>query len=447
VINSTISERLPTLTLASLQSNPDDKDRIIAVAVIKLDRILELARQSKVFETYVLDSQGILLAHRDTGEVARHEKVAWIPRQKELLEGNVMIRTLEFNRKGVELVGGFGRVPEGGLLVGVNIPKSAAYLTARGLLNNLIGVSLGLLVGAALLSLLWAYRITRPIEMLSKASRNVGKGDFDVHVTPASNDEIGELAESFNQMTDELHSREIALNKAQEQLIQSEKMAAFGQLGAGIAHEVKNPLAGILGYTQLSLRKAEKETPLHKNLLIIEKETRRCTEIIESLLKFARQEKFNPELVDINGVIEDAAAIVDHQLGIHEIRLDKELSPALPRIMGNANQIQQVLMNLMINAQQAMDGIPGIVRLKSRLLDPEHIEVRVSDNGPGMSEEVKARLFEPFFTTKTAGKGTGLGLSVSFGIIKEHRGEIRIESEPGAGATFIITLPVDPADT
>jgi signal transduction histidine kinase len=278
--------------------------------------------------------------------------------------------------------------------------------------------------------------------MLSKASRNVGKGDFNVHVTPTSNDEIGELADSFNQMTDELHSRETALNKAQEQLIQSEKMAAFGQLGAGIAHEVKNPLAGILGYTQLSLRKAEKGTPLHKNLLIIEKETKRCKEIIENLLKFARQEKFNPELVDINQVIEDAATIVDHQLGIHQIRLEKELAPGLPQIMGNANQIQQVLMNLMINAQQAMDGAPGVVRLGSRLLDPEHIEVRVSDNGPGMSGEVKTRLFEPFFTTKSAGEGTGLGLSVSFGIIKEHGGEIRIESEPGAGAKFIITLPV-----
>ena len=442
VTNSTISEKLPTLTIASLQSNPNSDTQIVAVAVIKLDRILELARQSKVFETYVLDSHGVLLAHRNVAEVARHEKVDWLPRQKELLERGVMIRTLEFSRNGTELVGGVGRVREGGLLVAVHIPKSVAFLTARGLLNNLLGVSLGLLVGAALLSLFWSYRITRPIEMLSRASRQVGQGDFNVHVTPSSNDEIGELAGSFNQMTDELHSREIALHKAQEQLVQSEKMAAFGQLGAGIAHEVKNPLAGILGYAQLSLRKVEKETPLHKNLLIIEKETKRCKEIIESLLKFARQEKYNLELVDINRVFEDAAAIVDHQLGINQIRLEKELLAGLPQIMGNSNQIQQVLMNLMINAQQAMDGTPGVVRLSSQFLEPGHIELRVSDNGPGMSEEVKGRLFEPFFTTKASGKGTGLGLSVSFGIIKEHRGEIRIESEPGAGAAFIITLPV-----
>lgn len=442
VSNSTISETLPTLTIASLQSDPNADTQIVAAAVITLDRVLELAQHSKVFETYVLDSQGTLLAHRDIKGVVRHEKVPWIPRQKETLEGGVKISTLEFSRNGVEMVGGFGRVNVGELLVGVHIPKSAAYLTARGLLSNLLGVSLGLLVGAALLSLLWSHRLTRPIEMLSKASKRVGQGDFNIQVTPWSNDEIGDLAISFNQMTGELNSRETALNEAHAQLVQSEKMAAFGQLGAGIAHEVKNPLAGILGYTQLSLRKVEKDTTLYKNLLVIEKETKRCKEIIESLLKFARQEKVNFEPVNINQVVEDAAALVDHQLGINQIRLEKELAEGLPHIMGNANQIEQVLMNLMINAQQAMDGAPGTVRMSSRLIDEGHIELRVSDTGPGMSEEVKARLFEPFFTTKSAGKGTGLGLSVSFGIIKEHRGEIRIESEPGQGATFIITLPV-----
>jgi len=446
VANSTISEKLPTLTIASLQSNQSSNSQTVAVAVIKLDRILELARQSKVFDTYVLDSQGILLAHRSIKEVVRHEKVAWIPQQAKLIDGADMIRTIEFSRDDVELVGGFGNVKEGGLLVGVHIPKSAAYLTARGLLNNLIGVSLGLLVGAALLSMLWAYRITMPIELLSTASKKVAQGDFNIQVTPSSNDEIGELAVSFNQMTDELHSREVALYKAQEQLIQSEKMAAFGQLGAGIAHEVKNPLAGILGYTQLSLRKVQEGDQLHANLKIIEKETKRCKGIIDNLMKFARQEKVSLMATSINSVVEDAMAIVDHQLTIHGMKLEKELAADLPDIMGNGNQIQQVLMNLMINAQQAMEGNPGTVRLTTVLADPAHIEVRVGDTGPGMPEEIRAKIFEPFFTTKSAGKGTGLGLSVSYGIVKDHRGDIRVESEPGVGTTFIITLPVKGSD-
>ncbi|HEY6837455.1 MAG TPA: HAMP domain-containing protein, partial [Geobacteraceae bacterium] len=327
VTNSTISEKLPTLTIATLLSDPANDSRVIASAVIKLDRILGLARQSKVFETYVLDSRGVLLAHRHIGEVVRREKVGWIPRDEKGLGEKVMIRTLEFSLDNSEFVGGVGKVRDGAVFVGVHIPKSAAYLTARSLLKNLRGVSLGLLVGAALLSLYWSYRITRPIEMLSEASRHVGHGDFDVHVTPSSNDEIGELAVSFNQMTDELHAREIAVQKAQEQLLQSEKMAAFGQLGAGIAHEVKNPLAGILGYAQLCLRKVEPESQVHKNLMVIEKETKRCKEIIENLLKFARQEKYHLELVDINRVMEDAAALVEHQLGINQIQLKRALAP------------------------------------------------------------------------------------------------------------------------
>ena len=446
VINSTISEKLPTLTIASLQSNQNDNNQVVAVAVIKLDRILELARQSKVFETYVLDSQGILLAHRNIKGVVQHEKVAWIPQQKKLLEGAGMISTLEFSHNGIELVGGFGKVKEGGLLVGTQIPKSAAYLTARGLLNNLIGVSLGLLVGAALLSLFWAHRITRPIEMLSKASRNVGQGNFDIHVAPSSNDEIGTLAESFNTMASELKTREEALGAAHQQLIQSEKMAAFGQLGAGIAHEVKNPLAGILGYTQLSLRKVQDGDPLHANLKIIEKETKRCKGIIDNLMKFARQEKVSLMATDINCVVEDAMTIVDHQLTLHGMKLEKELAPNLPDIMGNGNQIQQVLMNLMINAQQAMEGNPGTVRISTSLIDSDRIEVRVGDTGPGMPVEIREKIFEPFFTTKAAGKGTGLGLSVSYGIVKDHMGDIRVESEQGIGTTFIITLPVNRTD-
>jgi signal transduction histidine kinase len=317
-----------------------------------------------------------------------------------------------------------------------------AYIASRSLLNNLVYVSLGLLFGSALLSLDWSRRITRPIMRLYDATKEVEKGKFDIQVTPTSRDEIGDLAFSFNQMAAGLTSREEALQQAQAQLIQSEKMAAFGQLGAGIAHEVKNPLAGILGYVQLSLRKVDGASPLHGNLKIIEKETKRCKEIIDNLLKFARQEKVSFEPMDINRVVEETAALMDHQLGIHQIRLEKELAPDLPPVLGNANQIQQVLMNLMINAEQAMEGNPGRIRLSTSRSSSGRIEIRVSDTGPGIPAEIQKKLFEPFFTTKPAGKGTGLGLSVTYGIIKEHKGDIRVESEPGRGAMFIIEFPV-----
>ena len=162
-------------------------------------------------------------------------------------------------------------------------------------------------------------------------------------------------------------------------------------------------------------------------------------------MKFARPEKVAYEPVMVNRVVEDTKALLDHQLGIHQVQLEAKLATDLPPITGNANQLQQVLMNLVINAQQALDGQRGTVRIVTSLSSPDRVEIRVSDTGPGIPKEIQEKLFEPFFTTKPAGKGTGLGLSVTYGIIRDHKGEIRVESEPGEGADFIIRFPV--ADT
>jgi len=288
---------------------------------------------------------------------------------------------------------------------------------------------------------LWARRITRPVERLSDATREIAKGDFEFQVDVQGRDEIGALAGSFNQMASELKTREERLEEANAQLIQSEKLAAFGQLGAGIAHEVKNPLAGILGCAQLSLMEIEEDTPVYQNVKLIEKETERCKTIIENLLKFARQEKAIFEPTDINAVVTDAGAIVNHQLEVNQVKLIQDLSDKLPTIRGNANQLQQVFMNLFMNAQHAMEGEPGTVTVKTRRTPDERIEIVVSDTGPGIPAEIQSKLFEPFFTTKPTGEGTGLGLSVSFGIVQDHEGKIEVDSEPGEGATFRISLP------
>lgn len=444
--NSTISAKLPVMTIAVVEPAPDGGKPNVVAAVTRLDGLLKMAGRSKVFETFIVDGTGALLAHGDAGKVASRAKLGGLPKLKELVGAGSLGTSVEYSQNGMEMVGGFAGVGFGGLIAGVQIPKATAFLSARGLLQSLLWVALALLVASALLSFFWSSRLTRPIEKLSIAAQVVGRGEFDIHVEPESQDEIGALAVSFNKMASELKIREDALGAAQQQLIQSEKMAAFGQLGAGIAHEVKNPLAGILGYAQLSLRKVKEGEPLHANLKIIEKETKRCKGIIDNLMKFARQEKVSLMATDINCVVVDAVAIVDHQLTINGVKLEINLDPSLPVIMGNGNQIQQVLMNLMINAQQAMNGSPGSVRLSTALADSGNIEMRVGDSGPGMSEEIRMKIFEPFFTTKSAGNGTGLGLSVSYGIIKDHHGDIRVESEPGVGTTFIITLPVAVSD-
>jgi signal transduction histidine kinase len=159
-------------------------------------------------------------------------------------------------------------------------------------------------------------------------------------------------------------------------------------------------------------------------------------------MKFARQEKVAFMTTSVNNVVEDSMAIVDHQLSINKVKLEKNLGANIPNVHGSGNQIQQVLINLMINAQQAMNGNPGHISLETALVNPEQIEIRVKDDGPGIPEEIQSKIFEPFFTTKASGEGTGLGLSVSYGIIKDHGGDIRIDSEAGKGTSFIITLPV-----
>jgi two-component system, NtrC family, sensor kinase len=438
VENSSVSPKLPTLSLTISEPAAPGKEAVTSIGVIRLDKLLNLARRSRVFETFLLDAGGRFLAHSDRTKIATAAESGWWEKVGRIPNSGM---TMEYQSQGRGMVGGFSRINCGGITVGVQIPKSAAFLTSRELLSDLLVLSLLLLGGAALLSLFWSRLITRPIEELSEATRMVGQGCFEIEVKADSGDEIGALAGSFNRMARELSSREKALKDLYGQLVQSEKMAAFGALGAGIAHEVKNPLAGILGIAQLSLRGVESGHLLEKNLKIIEKETKRCKSIIENLLRFARQEQVEFSEVDIPQVVADALAIVDHQLGINNIKVEQQLEQGIPSCHGNANQLQQVLMNLMINAQQAMSGNSGTVRLSAKPGEQGGVELRVSDTGPGISKEVQERIFEPFFTTKPAGQGTGLGLSVTYGIVKEHGGEIRLESKEGEGATFIITLP------
>jgi signal transduction histidine kinase len=442
VTNATVKKNLPVFTLALAQSLPGGGgEKVVTSAVIRLAGLQHLAERSKVFTTFIVTSKGKALAHTNLDQVIKRQSVAWIKQVKGLGGTKIHGSTHEIIFNGEAMVGGLASIEKTDLLAGVQIPKAAAYLTARELLNNLTLVALILLIATAIIGLFGSRLLTRTIERLSNAARIVAKGRFDVQVAASSSDEIGELASSFNQMASELDSREKALKNAQQALIQSEKMAAFGELGAGIAHEIKNPLAGILGLAQLSMRKMDKGDPVYTNLGIIEKETNRCTHIIQNLLKFSRQEKVSFEAVDLNQVAKDAMAIVEHQLEMNKVKLISKFDDALPDISGNANQIQQVLINLMINAQQAMDGRSGEVTVTTSS-NNGNVAVKVADNGPGIPEEIQAKIFEPFYTTKPVGKGTGLGLSVSYGIIQEHKGDIQLQSSPEEGSTFTLTFPM-----
>ena len=239
--------------------------------------------------------------------------------------------------------------------------------------------------------------------------------------------------------------KDISQRKAMEkQLLQADKMASIGQLAAGIAHEVNNPLGMILGYTQLLLREEDPATQRYADLKIIEKHTRTCKAVVGDLLSFARSTRTRKEVGHIHSAVENILSVVRHHFELDGVTIEKELDPRIPNMVLDEEKIKQVIMNLIINAKQAI-GKNGAIRLQTLYNETKGQElIRISDTGSGIEPEYLSRIFDPFFTTKGTGEGTGLGLSVSYGIIKDHCGEILVESEPGKGSTFTLILPVTP---
>ncbi|MEW6144441.1 MAG: PAS domain S-box protein [Thermodesulfobacteriota bacterium] len=236
--------------------------------------------------------------------------------------------------------------------------------------------------------------------------------------------------------------REIEI--AQEQLIQSEKMASIGRLISSIAHEINNPLTPIVGYSRRLLEKDGHDEQERHALEVIYNSAQRVVRIIDKLLSFSRKSLPVRSYEDINGLIEQALEFREYQYRLGNVEIVKKLDPGLPKTMVDPNQIQQVLMNLLLNAEQAIVGARGSGRIEitSGLGSGGAIEITVSDDGPGIPDEIRGKVFDPFFTTKEPGEGTGLGLSVSYGIVKEHGGDIYIREGGGEGATFVVELPL-----
>ncbi|MBI5551226.1 MAG: PAS domain S-box protein [Desulfobacterales bacterium] len=232
---------------------------------------------------------------------------------------------------------------------------------------------------------------------------------------------------------------------AREQMAQADKLASIGAFSSGIAHEINNPLGIILGYTQLMLRNEEKASARAADLKTIEKQVRHCKSIVEDLLNFARTSAPKKELCDVHAVIEDVLHFFRQHAKLESIRIDTNYDGRICRLLLDEKKIKQVLLNLLMNAHYAV-GREGAIATATELLpNGQQACIKVRDSGPGIEPKNLSRIFDPFFTTKPTGQGTGLGLSVSYGIIKNHGGEIWAESIPGQGATFIIVLPL-PAD-
>lgn len=260
-----------------------------------------------------------------------------------------------------------------------------------------------------------------------------------------------ELEEYGIRLEQKVEERTEELKLIQSQLVQSAKMSTIGQLGAAVAHELNNPIGGILGYAQFILQKLSKPdfTPeefksCKRNIEYIEEEAKRCKMIVENLVSFSRKPLVARESVDIKQLTENTLSLIKNQLKLQNIRHTTEYEPDLPIISGNVNELQQAFINIIINAQQAMPkGGELHIRVSTEMKDgKKHLEISFKDTGCGIPQENLEKVFEPFFTTKQDWKSIGLGLSITYQIVKEHKGTITVESDIGKGTTFKITLPV-----
>jgi PAS domain S-box-containing protein len=249
----------------------------------------------------------------------------------------------------------------------------------------------------------------------------------------------------FHDMRERL-SMERQLRETQTQLLQAEKMSSLGKLAAGIAHQINNPLAGIMLAGHLLQERHGVDPDAREELESIIENANRCREIVKDLLGFARQTRRQVAPMDLNRALERTLFLLVNQPLFHNIRIERRLQPDLPALQADEQQLNQVFMNLILNAAEAMGG-RGTLAVRTRRADEDLVEFEIEDTGCGIRPEVLSHIFEPFFTTKPPGKGTGLGLSVAYGIVAQHGGAIDVRSREGLGTTFCVRLPLRPGVT
>ncbi len=334
-----------------------------------------------------------------------------------------------------------------------------------------IAISVGFIILFALtLGVLLQRLIYLPLKDLATGADKVRSGQLNHAIPVRSSDEFGRVAGSFNHMTGALDAsrsemeqlvqtlelkveqRTKELLAAKAEVAQGEKLASIGVLASGIAHELNNPLTGVLTFTSLMRKKAPEGSEDAEDLDLVIRETKRCASIIKRLLDFAREKVPVKGFYNLNQVIEDTVRFVERPASLQQIEISMNFDPLLPQAWGDADLIKQVILNLLVNAQQAIEG-KGNITVQTRLVaagpnagstDAPMVEVVVTDTGCGIPQANLQRIFDPFFTSKEVGKGTGLGLSVSYGIVKAHGGKISVESVLGTGTTFRIWLPMTP---
>src|SRR5215472_15072684 len=329
----------------------------------------------------------------------------------------------------------------------------------------------------ALLSWFFVWEVVgRPVKALERGTDRLAAGDLGYQIDVRSKDEIGELAHSFNAMSSQLkaeHTENQAwtrtleqrveqktreLKRAHEHALHTEKMASIGKMAAVLAHEINNPLSGILTYSKLLRKWIDREEverektaeagvrryrEICDSLDLIASESRRCGDLVKNLLTFSRATPMNLQPTNLNQVIEQAVRLVQHQCDLAGIQVQQDLDPELPLVVCDGAQIEQVVLALMMNAIDALSQGGNLWLTTKFIRQDSQVVILVRDDGSGIPPDILPRIFEPFLTTKETGRGVGLGLAISHSILDRHNGNIEVQSEPGRGTTFTVTLPWD----
>lgn len=359
----------------------------------------------------------------------------------------------------------------------LTLSSARSFRELKSIQRNIMGITAAVALAGILITIPLVRKTVKPIQDLAEGTRKIASGDLTQRIVPMTNDEVGELAESFNQMAvdlekshaelkgysetleekvrgrtaelktanDELAFTNAEYRKAQSQLIQAGKMAAMGEFGAGVAHELNQPLAGIKGYTQLLLSMVPEDSPLRPRLQQIDKQASRMKEITQTMWNLARRSNFEYSFISIEQPIKDSLILISEQFRQHQIDIVTDFGEDLPQVYGDANQLHQIFLNFLSNAKDAIDEEKGgAVKITAApIADRRYVRIRFFDSGLGIPSDIADNIFDPFFTTKDPGKGTGLGLSINFSIIQQHHGFIDMYSEEGAGTIFSITLPTE----
>ncbi len=349
-----------------------------------------------------------------------------------------------------------------------NLSLAAADRGLAASTRAMLASTVGAVVFIALVSFWFVWHVVhKPLSMLQAGTERLSRGELGYQINVHSNDETGRLAVSFNQMSTQLleaqneitawtrtletrvEEKTSELKRAHDQMLHVERMVAIGKMSAVVAHEINNPLAGILTYAKLIKKwlgrglttDAEKKEAA-ECLDLIAAESRRCGDLVKNLLQFSRTSPLNMDRSDLNIVIDRCIRLVQHKIDLQGIQLQVSIATGLPLVYCDGAQIEQVMLALMMNAIDAMPH-GGNLWVSSRQLSPGEVELQVRDDGMGIPPELLSRLFEPFTTTKEVGKGVGLGLAVSKGIVERHGGRIELQSDLGVGTTFRVILPLD----